>query len=268
MKPDLKRLQILLYRAITEGPDGGLGQDFLLRMIRGDERLSASERIAIYANAYFYRLLDCLRDDFPATAAVVGASAFEELARAYLRRYRPTEPSIFHVGRYFANFLAEHPLLARWPFLSELARLERTLIEVFHGPDAQPLSADELQEVPPERWPLIRMKLHPALRMLDCQWRVNDLRRAVESGGQCHEPMPGPIGLLVWRRGFEVYYRQLQAPERAALETASKGASFQSVCEAFASCFDDGEPAAAISRMLARWLEDEILVRVEPLLAD
>src|SRR5579875_2919948 len=93
----------------------------------GDERLSASERIAIYANAYFYRLLDCLRDDFPATAAVVGASAFEELARAYLRRYRPTEPSIFHVGRYFANFLAEHPLLARWPFLSELARLERTL---------------------------------------------------------------------------------------------------------------------------------------------
>src|SRR5579875_481000 len=67
MKPDLKRLQILLYRAITEGPDGGLGQDFLLRMIRGDERLSASERIAIYANAYFYRLLDCLRDDFPAT---------------------------------------------------------------------------------------------------------------------------------------------------------------------------------------------------------
>jgi hypothetical protein len=36
-------------------------------LVDGDERLSAVERVDIYADAYFYRLLDCLAEDFPAT---------------------------------------------------------------------------------------------------------------------------------------------------------------------------------------------------------
>jgi hypothetical protein len=265
MTPNLRSLQTLLYKAITAEPRAAVGLDdgILLDVIRSDERLSARERIGIYAKAYFYRLLDCLREDFPATAAVASASAFEDLIRAYLTRHPPTKPSIFYAGRYLSDFLAAHPLRERWPFLPELARLERMLIEVFHGPDAPPLSAHEIQIFRPDQWPALRLHVHPALRMLDSRWRVNDVLQAVESGRQWQEPELGPVLLLVWRQGSRVYYRELEAPEGAALEAASEGVSFDKVCAAFASWFDDGNPAAAISQMLARWLADGILARAQ-----
>jgi len=34
-------------------------------LVRGDPRLTASERVNIYATAYFCRLLDCLYEEFP-----------------------------------------------------------------------------------------------------------------------------------------------------------------------------------------------------------
>ena len=77
---NLRELQALLYQRITD-PDGtnesigeerGLASGVLEALVHGDERLSAFERVDIYANAYFYRLLECLGEDFPATLAVLG----------------------------------------------------------------------------------------------------------------------------------------------------------------------------------------------------
>jgi len=267
MTSDLTSLQARIYRAVTaspggvtETPAGGIGAG-LEGMIRGDEQLSAVERIAIYADAYFYRLLDCLKEDFPATLAVVGQQEFEDLIRSYLAEYPPTEPSIFFAGRNLADFLAIHHLSDRWPFLAELARLERTLIEVFHDPDAPALSASQVHEIAPADWPTLSLRTHPALRMLDCEWRVNDVLRAVETATEWREPEPGPVFLLVWRQGTQVYYRELELPERAALEVTSRGADFATVCEAFTSWFDGEDPTTAINGILTRWLVDGLLMR-------
>jgi hypothetical protein len=104
-------------------------------LVRGDARLSAIERINIYADAYFYRLLDCLNEDFPATSAVLGPDDFVALVRDYLSASPPTEPSIFYAGRYLPTFLRNHPLVRCRPFISELARLKRTILDVFHAED-------------------------------------------------------------------------------------------------------------------------------------
>ncbi len=261
MTSDLKNLQTLLYRAITGVPGAVSSIGLRPDVIRGNGRLSALERVAIYANAYFYRLLDCLREDFPATAAVVGEPAFENLIRAYLTRHPPTEPSIFYAGRYLADFLGNHPQLERWSFIAELARLERTLIEVFHGPGAPALSASEIRTIAPVDWPSLSLRTHPALRMLDCKWRVNDVLRAVANGTEWREPARSVTALLVWRQANQVYYRELEVPERAALEVASNGADFAAVCEAFASHMNDEDLPAAINGILTRWVADGLLVR-------
>ena len=86
---NLRELQALLYRRITD-PDGtnesigeerGLAPGVLEALVHGDERLSAFERVDIYANAYFYRLLECLGEDFPATLAVLGEDNFPALVK-------------------------------------------------------------------------------------------------------------------------------------------------------------------------------------------
>jgi hypothetical protein len=125
------------------------------------------QRLNIYADAYFYRLLDCLKEDFPATAAVTG-DAFQGIARDYLGKHPPTEPSIFHASQRLADFLGNCPVASRWPFLAELARLERTLIEVFHSADAPALSARAAGTIAPADWPSLRLRRHPSLRILNC----------------------------------------------------------------------------------------------------
>ncbi len=263
MTANLKNLQTLLYRVITAAPGEALGSDIeiLSHMIRGDERLSALQRIAIYGDAYFYRLLDSLKEDFPATLAVVGEAEFHGLVRSYLTEYPPTEPSIFYAGRYLADLLQDHRLQKRWPFVADLARLERTVIEVFHGPDAKALTADEMRGVAPAEWPELSVRTIPALQMLSCEWRVGDVLRAVEGGTAPKEPAHVPGSILVWRQGMEVYYREVEAPERAALEVASKGTNFAALCGTFASRLEGEDPAAEINRILTRWLADGLLVR-------
>jgi hypothetical protein len=49
--------------------------------IRGDERLSAADRVRVYAGMYTLRLRDALAKDYPALHRALGDAAFDELAR-------------------------------------------------------------------------------------------------------------------------------------------------------------------------------------------
>lgn len=290
--PSLENLQALLYRLITapEGVAAGLAAEVargsmaldesddletaLETVIESDDRLSSVERLEIYANAYFYRILDCLKEDFPATLATVGGDNFHNLVTAYLIEYPPTEPSIAYAGRYLAEFL-HHPsmrsMVERWPFVADLARLERTLTEVFHAADAEPLNAATMRAVAPEDWPALAMRTHPALAIVDCEWRVDELLREIEddravegdndeSDRPDRAPAHASVSVLVWRHASLVRYRALERAERAGLKLASAGAGFAAICEAIASECGDDETVALINRLLARWLEEGLLV--------
>ena len=188
MQTQLKNLQSLLYRLIT-APSGvaeGLAAERDLRaggldaIVLGDERLSAEARVDIYANMYFYRIRDALKEDFSATLAVLGDDNFHNLVTGYLIEYPPTEPSISHCGRHLADYLRDHPLREGAPFIADLAKLERAVVEVFHGPDAAALEPDSLRAIAPEDWPALKLRIHPAAQILALEWRVSELLRAVE----------------------------------------------------------------------------------------
>jgi len=277
--PGLANLQALLYRLITapEGVAAGLAAERargpaalddlhdLEELIESDDRLSAVERLDIYANAYFYRILDCLKEDFPATLATLGGDNFHNLVTGYLIEYPPTEPSISYAGRHLTEFLRHHPMRERWPFIDDLARLERRLIEVFHAAEAEPLNAEAMRAVAPDDWPALAMRTHPALAIVDCEWRVDELLREVEAatgeGDRIRgEPAHVPVSVLVWRRNSHVHYRALEPPERAAFELASAGTTFAAICEAIAEVGRDADPVALINRLLARWIQEGLLV--------
>jgi len=270
MMPDLEHLQKLLYRLITSpgamadgsGRERGLSAAELDGVIRGDERVSAVERLEIYANAYFYRLLDCLKEDFPATLAVLGPHNFELLVAGYLVEFPLTEPSIFYAGRFFAQFLERHQFAHRWPFATDLARLERATIEAFHGPDAEPIDANLMRSLAPEQWPGFVLSLHPAAHILDLGWDVAEVLRAVNEERNWPSPKREPASVLVFRQNARVYFRTLEPLERRALARARMPVSFAEVCEVIAGGTDGPDPASEINRLLQRWLADGILVRV------
>lgn len=269
MPSDLNWVESLLYRLITapSGVAGGLAQEKslarggLAQVIAGDDRLSAEERVDIYANMYFYRILDVLKEDFPATLAMLGLERFHNLITGYLIEYPPAHFSIAHAGNHLADFISEHPLRDEFPFLADLARLERALIDVFHAADAVPLDAEEMRGIAPEEWPSLKLRLHPANQILELEWKVPAILNAIEQGEEPSPPVRADISILVWRNRNRVYYRAIDSAERDALDDIAKGTTFAEICETIASGVDEGDPASAINQRLETWLRGGILVR-------
>jgi hypothetical protein len=268
---NLREIQDLLYQRIT-APQGAadgqsdrceLSPSVVKALVHGDERLSAAERIGIYADAYFLRLLGCLGEEFPATLAVLGAENFAALDKGYLLAYPPTEPSILYAGCYLADFLSDHPFAERWPFIAELARLERAVLDVFHAADAPALGIEALRAVPSEEWPAVKLRAHPAVKVVRSEWRLADVLQAVEQGREWNDPEHEDTSVLVWRQNALVYYRSLERLERDALVIVAEGSSFAVICEAVAAGAEETNHVALIGRLIARWLADGIIAATD-----
>jgi hypothetical protein len=264
----LSDLQGLLYRLITapEGVAQGLAAERRLpaggisSIIRGDDRLTAQERVGIYADMYFYRLLAVLKEDYRGVLKVIGATGFHNLVTGYLFAHPPTYPSVSEAGRNLARYIRRDPIRRRFPFLADLAALERALVDSFVAADAAALDSSALRIVKPKAWPRMRLRTHPATLIVGFDWTVAPLLRAVEEDRDWKTPVRRRSAVLVWRKNASVFYRELESAEWAALEGARRGSSFAAICTAALAELGGDDEVASINRMLERWLADGILV--------
>ena len=267
MPIDLKELQSLLYRLITavsgvaEGlaAEHDLGAGGLDAIVLGDDRLSSEARVDIYANMYFYRILDSLKEDFPATLAVLGDENFNNLVTGYLLEHPPTDPSITQSGSHLANYLRDHRMREDAPFIADLAKLERATVEVFLGPNAPTLDPDALRAVAVEDWPAMKLTLHPSAQILALDWQVSGLLRAVEDHRPWNPAEQGAIKVLVWRANARVFHRDLDPTEANALGAAAHSATFAEICDIVATTAADQDPVARMNQLLSRWLSNSLL---------
>jgi hypothetical protein len=245
-EPALRELQGAFWRALATRPGGAKeAAPDLSALVRSTGRLSASERLDIYASMYFWRIVEALGEDFPKVAAVLGAEIFADLVRDYVAAHPSTEPSIRHVGRALPAFLG-----GRTPeYLGDLARLEWVRLDVFDSPDAVPLTLDELRAVSAADWPDLRFALVPACARLVLDWPVHRLWADPEA-----KLVAERTALRVWREDFVVSQCVMDSRETEALERVAAGEPFSLVCEAFANPVDAGE-------QLLRWIEDGIIAR-------
>ena len=270
MESRLKHIQSLLYRLIT-APSGvaegleaerQLPSEGIAAFIRGDDRLAADDRVGIYADMYFYRLLEVLAEDYPATRAVLGEDNFHNLITGYLVEHRPTEPSVIWAGKFLADFLRDHPFRSRFPFIADLAMLERSTIDVFCAADTPVLEASEMKVLPPPEWAAVKLRRVAATAILDTEWKVVDVLKAVEEKRSWDLPAAEASRILVWRQNSRVSYREIGAAEAAALSMLTRTATFGRVCEALVRDLPEDQAAAEIAPITARWLADGILTRV------
>lgn len=282
VSPDLPRLQSLFWQLITapEGVARGLeelrgrgelGGAELSALVRERGELGAVARLDIYADMYFYRLRDCLAEDFPALAAELGAAHFHNLVTDYLLAHPPAHFSLRELGRALPDFVANHARASQHPALADLARLEWARVDVFDEADAEPLSREELMQAAadgPERRLFAAIPASRLLRLAPQALELWRRHRAETSAGPQAGAAPGgeAPGVLVWRRDFGVFHRSLAADEERCLEALERGPV--SVAElgerVLASQPEDGEPAGAAARLaglLERWAADRLLTR-------
>lgn len=224
------------------------GEPGIASLVRGDRD---SHRLRIYADAYRLRLLDVLDNDFPATKGVLGDDAFESLALAYVDAHPSTHPSVRHFGRAFADWLATRT--PAHPGAHELARFEWLQGECFDADDAPSLGVDAIATLPAQAWPTLRLRLHPAIRLLSTQRLQPRDGRPLPSAHATHAEW------LLWRADLDVHWRTLDADEAEVLHALRDGVVFAELCERLALHHHDAGALRAAA-LLKRWLADGLLV--------
>jgi hypothetical protein len=251
--PALRDLQASFFRAVTRGE----AEEDLLAVVGATPALDALSRLGIYAGMYAMRLQDVLAADFPRLAAGLGHDAFAEIAAGYLADHPSEHPSVRHVGRRLAPWLAEamRPGVPAWA--SDLAALEWARAEAFDVPDEAPVRLADLAVVAPDDWPDLRFRPIASLQRLASPWPIDRLWAEPTLG------LPAaPTRVRVWRQDLVVYHCAIEPAEDDALARLVAGETFASICEVFAAGDSDADPVDAPARAgshLARWIDDGLV---------
>jgi hypothetical protein len=263
---ELSQLQLWFQRVITDaqGAEVGVSSEEAQRLIQlapGDlERvitrsraLTAAERLAIYANAYHSRLLECLGEVFPMLKRTLGEEAFDGMAFGYLQAFPSRSYTLNELGRHFPLYLdqtrpsprngesvivdetdanAAPALAIDWPyFLIDLARLEWAIYEVFDGPGVEGavlLRNDQVLTIPAERWPEAKLTPVTCLKLLATRFPVNDYYTALRKA-KIDDLLPMPASaetfVALTRREYVVRRYNLSRLEHELLKALKEGRS-------------------------------------------
>jgi hypothetical protein len=237
--PTLAAIQHRFHDAVTAGADA--------------RELVARGDLGVYARMYAARLFDVLADDYPKLHAAVGEDRFGAIVAEYLRAHPPRTCTLRDAGAALPAFLASGAGAPPW--CADLARLERARAEVFDGPDAAPLTRDELTA---EGLPSLVLRWIPSSAVVRIAWDVDVLWSAIEDGADLPPSAPADRAVLVWRKDVTVYHRTLDPDEAQLAAAIAAGVAFADACEALAG---SGlvEPAARACELLLRWLDAEAL---------
>jgi hypothetical protein len=262
-RPQLKQLQTLMasavFRPLTERdgmqPQWTDGSDMAAvaeQFIKPNDRLSSFERLEIYNRVYWFRVLDCLWDDYPGLRAILGQKKFMELATAYLAKYPSISFTLRNLGSRLEQFLREEPqwVAPNEELARDMARFEWAQVVAFDDAALPRISSDDLLDTPPAK---LRLGLQPYLSLLELNYAVDKFFIAVQKreanalrdeASNTFEAMPERkmprraaslpkrerVCLAVHRFENELFYKRLEPEAFAILRAIATGKTLEESC--------------------------------------
>jgi hypothetical protein len=228
----------------------------------GTERVPVETRLGIYGDGYRSRLIEALETSFPVLANLLGETDFQALAAQYVNAHESTFFSIRYYGDQLADFLAGDAEYSKAPILAELARWEWAMAAAFDAADAEPIDISAFAQLAPEDWAELRFEWSPAVQVVELEWNVPQLWKAVTEGTERPEPSLSPqLGsYLIWRRELQIYFRPLAQQEAAVIAAARAGHSFGELCVLLCEHLDESEASLHAAGYLRGWVESGLIV--------
>jgi hypothetical protein len=201
--------------------------DDLARVLTHGPRSTASDRLNVYRQSYFARLIECVADDYPALQYMLGEDGFAELAQAYVEKYPSRNPNLNYYSRHLATFLRESQPPTSQPreLCADLAELEWAMVEVLHAPAAEAIDLAHLQTYPFEKWASACFHRADTARILRFAYPVNRFYQAFRNDEGPAAPEAGTSATAVYRQGQTIWRMDLTPGMCGLLETLFGGAS-------------------------------------------
>jgi hypothetical protein len=237
-------------------------------VVESSKQRTSIQRLEVYANAYYARLLECLRDEFPALLHAAGEEVFDGLAFGYLQSYPSQSYTLSELSRQFAQYLEEtRPRdedtdgSPSWPdFMIDLVRLERCYSEVFDGPGTERLTLlrpDDVRDLSPDVWVQARLTTVPCLRLLSLRYPVHEYATAVREKQDPELPDPVPTWLAVSRINYVVRRWSLTHVQFELLSALIAGEPVGSAIERVAKlAVESGQSVDRLAENLRDWFAE------------
>lgn len=253
----LAELQALFQAGVLAGAEDGAR---ILESVKNSRQADRTTLFGVYVNAYRARLAEFLAADFPAVRALIGETAFDALADAYIGAQPSRERNARWYTTRFPDFLREQDEWRDNARAIDLALLERALTDAFDAPDAEPLAIAELAAFAPEQWPRLSFAFHPSLIVLELEEGTIATHEAAMEQQDLPPRGEGRGHVAIWRADLDSVHCELEADEAMALSLAMEGHAFGDICQMAA--FRDHADASPerLAQMLTGWFQEGLVV--------
>lgn len=233
------------------------------KFIKPNDRLTSFERLEIYTKSYWFRILDCLAEDFPGVRAIIGVKRFRRMSETYLAECPSRSFTLRNLGSRLAEWLKANP---KWlgsapQLVLDMVAVEWAHIEAFDAAELPAITPEELAQAGSE----LRLQLQPHIRLLKVHYPVDELAVAVREGkrtrsmvaAMLQSPCPDTPGifLALHRLEYSVHYRRLEPEAFQVLSLLNEGATLEdAVSAAFEnSAMPEEQQAQSVELWFRTW---------------
>jgi len=245
-----------------------LGQDEQIAAeVNSTGKAGGAFLLSIYRHGYFSRLHECLCADFSAVRAIMGADAFEDVARRYVEAHPSRYTNVRWLGQHFAGFLQHHPSTAQRLDLIEMAQFEWALGLALDAADDDAMAVEELLPLSGEQWVALQVRPRANVQRLTLSTMAPKAwpRHAEAVVGQLAvDRAPQLIDWLVWRKDTDPQFRSMEKDEAWAFDAAAAGTSFAELCEGLAQFMPVDQAATRAAGLLRVWIDARLLLPLLP----
>jgi hypothetical protein len=201
-------------------------RDFLEALFAEDA--SAPAGLAVYRRNVRANFRVALAATYPVVQRLVGGAFFAAAAERFASEHPSRSGDLGEFGAELASFLERYAPAAALAYLPDVARLEWACHESEHAADAPVLDARALAQVPARGRGAIRLRLHPAVRLLHSSHPVCAIWEANQAGRDgTPRRTEGEEFALVRRDGFAVRVEALGRGEFEFLARVREGATLE-----------------------------------------
>lgn len=236
--------------------DGGDLNVIADRFILPNETMSSFDRLEIYNQQYWYRLLDCFDDDFPGLKSILGEKRFSALTREYLTVHPSSCFTLRNLGEHLVSFLSNRTDLIEpdVELCMEMSRFEWARVVAFDGAAKKPIDEQFIKASPPDK---LTLALQPYITLLELNHALDVFavsftrhqRDQSEAGSgkprnknrntKAPKPVREKVFLVVHRHENTVYLKRVDWPAFLILMNLQRGATLNDAVMAAVSRLEE-----------------------------
>lgn len=222
-------------------PSGRAIVEEALEYIAPSPTLEAFQRIELYNQQYWWRLLSNMQESFPTVLRLFGYYDFNRvISFPYLQKYPPNHWSLSYLGQHLVQWIEEEYQASDKALVLDCARLDYAYLDCFIIEQKPCILADESQENGFESSK--KMALQPHVRLF-CfpydllQFRIDFLQQApdywIDHEFPVLDPLPEKTYCVVYRdfRNNQVVSYRIEESEFRALSCFQSNFSIDDLCE-------------------------------------